>query len=129
MSCNEVSIRKTAKYLQRISITVGDFEKACKNAGNGDFVFLDSPYVPLNSSSFEAYTKEGFSLESHARLAKLYDDLTARGCQCMLTNHNMELIRELYGGKRYTIEVLNVKRMINSDAGNRKGQEVIICNY
>ena len=129
LSCNEVSIRKTAKYLQRISITVGDFEKACKNAGKGDFVFLDSPYAPLNSSSFEAYTKEGFSLESHARLAKLYDELTARGCQCMLANHNTEFIRELYGGKGYTIEVFDVKRMINSDADNRKGKEVIICNY
>ena len=129
LSCNEVSIRKTAKYLERISITVGDFEKACKNAGKGDFVFLDSPYAPLNSSSFEAYTKEGFSLESHARLAKLYDELTARGCLCMLTNHKTEFIRELYGGKGYSIEVLDVKRMINSDAGNRKGQEVIICNY
>lgn len=79
--------------------------------------------------TFEAYTKEGFSLESHARLAKLYDELTARGCQCMLTNHNTEFIRELYCGKGYTIEVLDVKRMINSDVDNRKGQEVIICNY
>ena len=83
----------------------------------------------VSSSSFEAYTKEGFSLESHARLAALYDELTARGCYCMLTNHNTEFIKELYGDKGYTIEVLDVKRMINSDADHRKGQEVIVCNY
>ncbi len=47
----------------------------------------------------------------------------------MLTNHNTELIEQLYGNKGYTISVVNVKRMINSDANNRKGQEVIICNY
>ena len=47
----------------------------------------------------------------------------------MLTNHNTEFINELYGGKNYKIDVLSVKRMINSDAKNRVGEEVIICNY
>ena len=61
--------------------------------------------------------------------SNLFDDLTARGCYCMLTNHNTELINELYGNKGYTIDVVSVKRMINSDASNRVGEEVIICNY
>ena len=95
----------------------------------GDFVFIDSPYAPLNPTSFESYTKEGFDIESHKRLAKLFDELTARGCYCMLTNHNTELINELYGNKGYKIDVVSVKRMINSDASNRVGEEVIICNY
>ena len=47
----------------------------------------------------------------------------------MLTNHNTEFIRELYGNKGYRMDVVNVKRMINSDANNRVGQEIIICNY
>ena len=93
------------------------------------FVFIDSPYAPLNPTSFESYTKEGFDIESHKRVAKLYDELTARGCYCMLTNHNTELINELYGNKGYKIDVVSVKRMINSDASNRVGKEVIICNY
>lgn len=129
VSCDEESIRMTSDYLQRVTITTGDFEDACRNSGRGDFVFLDSPYAPLNPTSFESYTKEGFTLESHARLARLYDELTERGCYCMLTNHNTELIEQLYGNKGYAISVVNVKRMINSDANNRKGQEVIICNY
>ena len=129
LSCDDDSIRNVAKYLEHVNITAGDFEKACRSAGKGDFVFLDSPYAPLNSSSFKAYTKEGFSLESHERLANLYDELTARDCYCMLTNHNTGLINQLYGGKGYFIDVVNVRRMINSDATNRKGQEVIICNY
>ena len=129
VSYDEESIRMTSDYLKRVTITTGDFEDACRNAGRGDFVFLDSPYAPLNPTSFESYTKEGFTLESHARLARLYDELTERGCYCMLTNHNTELIEQLYGNKGYTISVVNVKRMINSDANNRKGQEVIICNY
>ena len=129
VSVDEDVIIATSEYLRGVTIIDGDFEQACKNAKKGDFVFIDSPYAPLNPTSFESYTKEGFAIESHKRLAKLYDELTARGCYCMLTNHNTELINELYGNKDYKIDVVSVKRMINSDASNRVGEEVIICNY
>lgn len=129
VSVDEGAIRDISKYLQGITIIDGDFEEACKGAKKGDFIFIDSPYAPLNPTSFESYTKEGFDIESHRRLARLYDELTERGCYCMLTNHNTELINDLYGNKDYTIDVVSVKRMINSDASNRVGEEVIICNY
>lgn len=129
VSVDEDVIIATSEYLRGVTIIDGDFEQACKNAKKGDFVFIDSPYAPLNPTSFESYTKEGFDIESHKRLAKLYDELTARGCYCMLTNHNTELINELYGNKDYKIDVVSVKRMINSDASNRVGEEVLICNY
>ena len=45
----------------------------------------------------------------------------------MLTNHNTEFIRELY--KDFNIEIVQVKRMINSDSSKRIGEEVIITNY
>lgn len=128
-SIEEDAVRETAKYLKTVNILEGDFEEACKGAKKGDFIFFDSPYAPLNPTSFEAYTKEGFDVESHKRLAQLYDELTERGCYCMLTNHNTEFINELYSNKGYRIDVVSVKRMINSDASNRKGEEVIICNY
>lgn len=129
VSVDDGAIRDISKYLQGITIIDGDFEEACNGAKKGDFIFIDSPYAPLNPTSFESYTKEGFDIESHRRLARLYDELTERGCYCMLTNHNTELINDLYGNKGYTIDVVSVKRMINSDASNRVGEEVIICNY
>ncbi len=128
-SCDENSIKAISEYLKNVTILEGDFQVACQNAKKGDFVFIDSPYAPLNPTSFESYTKEGFDIESHKRLADLYDELTTRGCYCMLTNHNTELINELYGYKGYKMDVVSVKRMINSDATNRVGKEVIICNY
>ncbi len=128
-SVDENAIMEISKYLQGVKIIDGDFEVACKDAKKGDFVFMDSPYAPLNPTSFESYTKEGFDIESHKRLANLFDELTAKGCYCMLTNHNTDLINELYGNKGYRIDVVSVKRMINSDASNRVGEEVIICNY
>ena len=90
VSVDEGAIRDISKYLQGITIIDGDFEEACKGAKKGDFIFIDSPYAPLNPTSFESYTKEGFDIESHRRLARLYDELTERGCYCMLPHLNKE---------------------------------------
>lgn len=128
-SVEEELIYAVSERLHGVTIMDGDFEAACQTAQKGDFIFIDSPYAPLNPTSFESYTKEGFDIESHKRLAKLFDELTDRGCFCMLTNHNTDFINGLYGGKGYKIDVVDVKRMINADASNRVGKEVIICNY
>ena len=128
-SINNESIIAISEYLKNVKIMQGDFEKACNDAQRGDFVFFDSPYAPLNPTSFESYTKEGFDIESHKRLANLFEKLTDKGCYCMLTNHNTEFINDLYGNKGYKMDVVSVKRMINSNASKRVGEEVIIYNY
>lgn len=128
-SYDEENIRDISQYLKGVTILEGDFETACENAKERDFIFFDSPYAPLNPTSFESYTKEGFDIESHKRLSRLFDNLTKRGCYCMLTNHNTKLIKELYSNKGYSLDIVSVKRMINSDASNRVGEEVIIYNY
>ena len=126
-SYDRQNIEDVAEALTDVAILNGDFAEACADAKKGDFVFLDSPYAPLNPTSFESYTKEGFSLDDHKRLAALFDELTSRGCYCILTNHNTDLINELYAD--YKIDVVQVRRFINSDASNRKGTEVIIRNF
>ena len=126
-SMNPDNIRAASKVLEHAIILCGDFEPATAEAKAGDFVFLDSPYVPIKETTFEAYTKEGFLEEDHRRLARLFRELDSRGCSVMLTNHNTALIRELYDG--YVIDTVSVKRAINSDASKRTGEEVIITNY
>lgn len=135
-SYNAENIIDISNYLKTITILDGDFEYACNGAEEGDLIFLDSPYAPLNPTTFESYTKEGFDKDSHIRLAELFKKLTIKGCHCMLTNHNTEFINGLYNNlfddnSKYKIyiDIISVKRMINSDANNRKGEEVIIYNY
>ena len=128
-SYGEKNLLDVSDYLMNADIDIAfrDFEETCKNAKAGDFVFFDSPYAPIKPDSFDTYTKEGFALEEHQRLAKLYRELSEKGVYCMLTNHNTDLINELYDG--FKIEVIQVKRMINRDADKRTGEEVIITNY
>ncbi|EIN15060.1 Type II restriction modification system N6-adenine DNA methyltransferase [Mycoplasmopsis agalactiae 14628] len=126
-SFDKGNILKACEWLQNKVITNADFEITVQTASKGDFVFFDSPYAPLNDSTFTSYTKDGFTLDDHKRLAKVFKELDKKGCYLMLTNHNTELIRDLY--RDYNITVIKAKRLINSDASKRVGEEVIITNY
>lgn len=129
-SIDEENLRSIGKFLteNKITITNLDFEEACKNVQKDDFVYFDSPYIPVSATaSFTDYAKEGFKYEDHLRLAKLYKELDKKGAKLMLSNNNVELVYELY--QDYNIESISVKRMINSKANKRTGSEVIITNY
>lgn len=130
VSIDATNLRNIGLYLRSkdVEIRRGDFEAACFDAHSGDFVYFDSPYVPVSkTANFTDYTKNGFSLKDHQRLAVLYRRLSEQGIQVMLSNHNVPLVHELYSG--FTIEQVDVRRAINRNASKRSGKEVIITNY
>lgn len=129
-SIDAENLRTIGQYLREAAVEIrqGDFETACADVKPADFVYFDSPYVPVSeTASFTDYTKDGFSLEDHKRLAALFRRLDAAGAYVMLSNHNVPLVHELYRG--FKIEAVDVKRNINRDASKRVGKEVIITNY
>lgn len=129
-SIDAENLRAIGQYLREAEIEIrqGDFEVACADVKPGDFVYFDSPYVPINeTANFTDYTKDGFSLEDHKRLSNLFRRFDAIGVYVMLSNHNVPLVHELYSG--FNIETIDVKRNINRDASKRIGKEVIITNY
>ncbi len=124
------NIRAIAEYLQKADVTVTclDFEQACESVSAGDFVYFDSPYIPESeTANFTDYTTNGFTLSDHQRLAGLFMCLDRLGAKVMLSNNDVPLVRSLYEG--YRIQPLDVKRLINRDAGKRTGKEVLITNY
>lgn len=130
VSMNEENLRNIGAYLnsKSVEIRTGDFEAACVDVQAGDFVYFDSPYIPVSATAnFTDYTKDGFNHEDHYRLAALYRRLDSVGAKVMLSNHNVDLVYDLYKG--FKIEVVDVKRAINRDASKRVGKEVIITNY
>lgn len=129
-SIDEDNLRAIAHFLLNSDITIlhGDFEIACETVRSGDFVYFDSPYIPVSeTANFTDYTKGGFSYKDHKRLASLFHKLNKRGAMIMLSNHNVPLVYELYDG--FQIEEISVRRAINSNASKRVGKEVIITNY
>ena len=110
-----------------IKILNVDFEESVKDAQKGDFIYFDPPY-DSETSIFNSYTEDGFGKEEQRRLAKVYKELSNKGCYVMLSNNNTTLIKELY--KDFNIHIIEAKRSINSNGKKRgKVEEVIITNY
>ena len=130
VSVDADNLRTIGMYLREAQVTIrqGDFEAACEDVKPGDFVYFDSPYIPVSeTANFTDYTKDGFLLEDHKRLAELFRRLDSIGAYLMLSNHNVPRVYELYQGFR--IEEVDVRRNINRDASKRVGKEVIITNF
>lgn len=110
-----------------IKILNVDFEDSVKDAQKGDFIYFDPPY-DSETSIFNSYTEDGFGKEEQRRLARVYKELSNKGCYVMLSNNNTTLIKELY--KDFNIHIIEAKRSINSNGKKRgKVEEVIITNY
>ena len=110
-----------------IKIMNVDFEESVKDAKKGDFIYFDPPY-DSDTHTFNNYTEEGFGKKDHIRLANTFKELDKKGCYVMLSNHNTELVNELY--KDFNIHVIEAKRNINANGKKRgKVEEVIITNY
>lgn len=117
---------KASKALQNAKLICDDYKAVIrKYAQEGDFVFLDPPYVPVSEyGDFQRYTKEFFYDEDHLEVRDEFNRLIRIGAKVLLTNSNSPFVNELYKG--HTISVFDTKRMINSMPSNRIGQDVII---
>lgn len=127
--CNTVALRAVSNALRYVKITNGSFEDAVKDAKEGDFVYFDPPYHPLNStSSFTSYSVNDFNENDQRKLKAVFDDLTRRGVKVALSNSDSTFINDLY--KEYRIEKVLAGRSINS-IGSKRGKitEVLVLNY
>lgn len=129
--CDEPRLRAASQALQGVELCSADFSEAVAAAGEGDFVYFDPPYVPLNATSnFTSYSRFGFDERDHRRLAHTVHELTARGCRVMLSNSSAPLVYELYNRPAYTLQEIEARRNINSKADGRGPvTELLILNY
>lgn len=119
-------LRDASEFLQNTRIEFADYlETLRKHAEKGDFIFLDPPYYPVGKyGDFKRYTKEFFYHDDQLALKEEFDRLVNLGCHVILTNSDHPVIMELY--KDYEIKSIETKRMINSDAKNRTGVDIIV---
>ena len=125
---NEDILRASAKALIDTQISNQSFQDCLSNAGKGDFVYLDPPYVPLNHTSyFTSYMINGFTMTDQKSLAALVNELDKRGVVFVASNAFVPVVKELYHGFRQ-IEV-KAKRVINSHGQKRSAiSELLITN-
>ena len=133
---NEMNLRKAAAMLKTTRITLGDFTECQRFVDDKTFVYLDPPYRPLNkTSSFVAYSRNGFCDSDQVRLAEFFKKLDSKGAKVMLSNSDPRnenphdsFFEDLFGD--YYIRRVPARRIINCN-GTRRGNisELVITNY
>lgn len=128
---NEDGILKMHAFMRDRSFLMreGGYEYTLKDVTCRDFVYLDPPYMPISdSSSFEAYTKDGFGVKGQVRLKEYCDELDRKGVRFLLSNSCCDFILDLY--RDYDVRIVAAKRCVNAK-GNGRGtvNEVLVKNY
>jgi DNA adenine methylase len=127
--CDEKNLRRCSKALQSAELRVGQFSSVENQVGEGDFVYLDPPYVPVSdTANFTGYTAAGFGPAEQQKLAEFCRRISESGAMFMLSNAFAPGVEELYRG--FKVEQVLASRAINSN-GQKRGKvtEIIVTNY
>jgi DNA adenine methylase len=109
--CERENLLECSKALKNTEILSEDYKALLPRVGEGDFVYLDPPYVPLSKTAhFTSYTRGGFGEEEQKELKEFCDDLDFRGARFLLNNSDTELVRDLYSS--FKIVVIEARRSL-----------------
>lgn len=91
------ALESVAEEIAEIEIEQEDFREALAHAEEGDFVYLDPPYLKVSDTSkFNGYTQQRFRASDLIELAELLNALTERGVMWLFSNRDSKEIRKLF---------------------------------
>ncbi len=124
-------VKELAFFLNKIQsensrFVCQDFREILREAGKGDVVYCDPPYVPLSASAqFTAYSSGGFGVIEQEALADAARAAARRGALVILSNHDTPLTRSLYQGA--ALSSFPVQRLISCKGESRhSAQELLV---
>lgn len=121
---SKTDLNSISELIKHVEFKDSSFVDSIKKIKEGDFVYLDPPYVPENATSFVGYVANGFRLETHYLLFCEIKKLN--NVRFVMSNSNVELVTETF--KEYNCDNIVARRAINSKNPASKTTEVIIYN-
>jgi DNA adenine methylase len=115
-----------------VSLKHNDFKKTLKYPREGDFVYLDPPYMPCGKvSHFRDYHRSGFDNTEQEKLCSCFSKLNDRGCKIMLSNSSCQELNDMYESiNNVDIHTVSALRLINQkNIGRTFVDEFVILNY
>jgi DNA adenine methylase len=117
-------IRSLSRLIRDVVFTHGSFTDTLQRVATpDDFVYLDPPYAPENSTSFTSYTVSGFSAEMHNELFRMARELP---CVFLMSNSDVQLVRDSFKEPEFTTRIISCRRAINSKSPESRTNEVLI---
>jgi DNA adenine methylase len=121
-------IRTVSALMNDVVFTHCAFDACLSKIASGDFVYLDPPYAPETGTSFVSYTSDGFNLDDHGRLFKLCAEMKAKNARMVISNADVQLVRDAFPSPAYTTKIISCRRAINSKEPDARTNELLIMN-
>jgi len=114
-------ILNVSTLIQKVTFIQADFVDSINDVSDGDFVYLDPPYVPENKTSFVGYNRSVFDENTHITLFNL---CKSNRFSFLMSNSNVPLVTTAF--TNYNTTIIEAKRLINCNKPNAKTLEVLI---
>jgi DNA adenine methylase len=117
---DENNILKVSKLFENVKFVCQSFEESFESVKDGDFIYMDPPYVPVNTTSFTNYTKGEFDHN------ELFGGINALKCRWLLSNADVPIVEESI--EEGIINYIECRRAINSKDPSATINEVLISS-
>ena len=125
---NEIHLKQVSDLIRNVKFVHLSYQDSIVKACEGDFLYLDPPYVPIKATSFTTYTVDGFTDKNHKELFNLIKELDSKKIKFLMSNHKAELVLNSFKEKKYNIDFITVRRAIHSKNPGKMENEVLIDN-
>ena len=125
---DEDHIKTVSELIKDVIFTNCSFGDALAKITKNDFVYLDPPYAPENSTSFVCYTSDGFNLDSHNTLFEICASMKAKKVKMLMSNAEVSLVKEAFPAPTYCTKTISCRRAIHSKNPDARTNEVLITN-
>ena len=123
---DETHLREVSELIKNVVFTVAPFQDSLASIEPGDFVYLDPPYAPENAKSFVSYTADGFTEDNHKQLFTCCNVLVNHGVNIVMSNADVQLVKDAFPAPRYETKIIVARRAINSKKPDATTNEVLI---
>lgn len=123
---NEKDYRAMNELLQDTELLLQSFEITLKEPQEGDFVYLDPPYI---ESRYDRYYTDKFTFDDMVVLKECCDELDKKGVKFALSHSKNEKVNELF--KEYNKRELSVSRTLlySGKTLDEKETDYLITNF
>jgi DNA adenine methylase len=124
---DEAQFYRCSVALRTADLRCGDFEECISDVGEGDFVYLDPPYVSSSRRRYGEYGYDCFALPDVSRLVNVLRNIDRRKAVFLLSyTPSRPLIREC---RAWDIHYLAVRRHVAGFADHRgRVREILVSN-